>query len=73
MTKAHPYVEFEGTPLWQALTEVFRELEENRDVAVTTASEYVIGYACLELARKNLVAPEALAKAGSHSQPRRQR
>lgn len=40
----HPYKEFEGTPLWAAIDGAISKLEQNSDVALTTAREHVIGY-----------------------------
>ena len=40
----HPYLAFEGTPEWEAIDDALRDLEENRDVEITTARPYVVGY-----------------------------
>ena len=40
----HPYKEFEGTPLWEAIDDAISKLEQNSDVVLTTAREYVVGY-----------------------------
>jgi hypothetical protein len=52
----HPYAEYEQTPLWRAIDAAISELERNRDVELTTAREYVIGYLCQQLAALQVVA-----------------
>ena len=57
-----PYDEYRHTPLWQAVASALSELEANREVAISTGREYVIGYLCRELAAKQVVAADALAQ-----------
>ena len=45
----HPYSDFEGTDLWRVLDAEIAMLEGNRDVELTTARAYVIGYRCKRL------------------------
>jgi len=45
----HPYEEFEGTVLWEALTKAINDLIENQDLEVKTKKEYVVGYICNEV------------------------
>jgi hypothetical protein len=52
----HPYAEYEQTPLWRAIDVAVSELERNRDVELTTAREYVIGYLYQQLAALQAVA-----------------
>ncbi len=39
-----PYTKYQGTALWDSLSAALEELKENRDITVTTADPYVIGY-----------------------------
>jgi hypothetical protein len=39
----HPYTEFESHPLWSVVDSELSELEENQDIQITTAREYVVG------------------------------
>lgn len=45
----HPYLEHEGTVLWQQVDRAIAELEENDDLTITTSRPYVIGYICRAL------------------------
>ena len=58
----HPYVEFEKTPLWKTLEKAISDLQENQDVKLTTAQQYVIGYLCKQLVKRKLVAATAIKK-----------
>lgn len=42
----HPYKEFEGLVIWQAIEKAVSELEQNNDLVISTAKEYVVGYLC---------------------------
>jgi hypothetical protein len=57
-----PYIEFEHTPLGHAIADAILDLEKNRDLALTTANDYVIGYMCKQLAAQGLVIETALEK-----------
>ena len=46
----HPYAHLEGTALWAAIDRAVAELEENRDVTLTTARPYVVGLLCARVA-----------------------
>jgi hypothetical protein len=46
----HPYQSFEDSPTWRVLDAAIRDLEENRDLEVTTARPYVLGFLCMRLA-----------------------
>jgi hypothetical protein len=59
---SHPYNEFEDTALWKALDAALADLEQNRDVQLSTARDYVVGYLCQQLANKKLVADTSLSK-----------
>ena len=57
------FPEYRDTPLWRAVASALAELEATREVAVSTAPEYVIGYICRELAAKSVASPSALERA----------
>lgn len=44
-----PYGEYRNTDLWAKIDQILTELEENNDIAITTAREYVIGYFCKQM------------------------
>lgn len=46
-----PYEEFRNTALWDKIDQILTELEENEDIAITTAREYVIGYMCQQMSK----------------------
>ncbi len=50
----HPYKDFENSDLWNSLDKALVELEENQDVQITTAREYVVGYICKHLLEKEV-------------------
>lgn len=60
MTSSRPYDVYRETPLWHVLAEALAELEANREVAVATAPEYVIGYLCQRIDAGHLAAAKAL-------------
>ena len=59
---SHPYTEFEGTALWKAIDAALAELEQNRDVKLSTAREYVVGYLCQQLASRKLVSDDSVLR-----------
>ena len=62
MSMSHPYTEFEDTALWKAIDAALAELEQNRDVQVSTAREYVVGYLCQQLSRQKLVTKTSVSR-----------
>ncbi len=46
-----PYEEHKKTELWEKIDNILLELEENQDITITTAREYVIDYFCKELSK----------------------
>ena len=56
---SHPYTEFEDTALWKAVDAALAELEQNQDVKLSTAREYVVGYLCQQLASRKLVTDDS--------------
>jgi len=56
---SHPYTEFEDTELWKAVDAALAELEQNQDVKLSTAREYVVGYLCQQLASRKLVTDDS--------------
>ena len=62
MSASRPYEEYRGTPLWRAIAGIVSDLEASGEITVATAPDYVIGYACRELAAKWVVASAALGR-----------
>ncbi|HEX6536484.1 MAG TPA: hypothetical protein VF041_17970 [Gemmatimonadaceae bacterium] len=58
----HPkrFAEYRDTPLWRTVAAAVAELEATREIVVSTAPEYVIGYLCERLVAGRRVAPAAL-------------
>src|SRR4051812_46478305 len=48
------YTQFQATAAWQVVDSALRQLEENRDVSITTGRVYVIGHVCRRLADAGL-------------------
>ena len=44
-----PYEEYKNSELWQRIHKIVADLEENGDIELTTAREYVVGYFCKQL------------------------
>jgi|HubBroStandDraft_3_1064219.scaffolds.fasta_scaffold2355617_1 hypothetical protein len=59
---SHPYVEFEGTMLWEAIDTGIAGLEKNGDIKLTTERSYIIGSLCKRLVRKKLIAKISVVK-----------
>lgn len=55
--RSRPFTEYRNTPLWSAVEASINELVATREVAVNTATDYVIGYLCQELVAKKLIVP----------------
>jgi len=60
---SHPYAAFENTPLWESIAAAIAELRENRDIELSTAPDYVIGYLCKRLAEEQVVLGASLKHA----------
>jgi hypothetical protein len=58
----HPYTEFENTPLWRVIKKAVRDLEKNQDLNLTARPEYIVGYICKQLKRRELVNSESLTR-----------
>jgi hypothetical protein len=58
----HPYKHLEGTALWKAVEAALGELEENRDVKLTTSRQQVVGYFCQRLVAQKLVVDSSVLK-----------
>ena len=59
---SHPYTEFEGTALWKVVDAALAELEQNRDVKLSTTRDRVVGYLCQQIARQKLVTDESILR-----------
>jgi len=42
----HPYVRWEGTPLWKAIERAVADLGKNQDLIEKAPREYIVGYMC---------------------------
>ncbi|HEV8447417.1 MAG TPA: hypothetical protein VGQ44_11365 [Gemmatimonadaceae bacterium] len=54
------FSEYKDTALWSAVADAMAELVATGEVAVNTASDYVIWHLCRELAAKQVVSAPAL-------------
>jgi hypothetical protein len=54
-SRNHPYMEYEGTRLWQILERTLSELVDNQDLRETTRREYIVGYLAKQLTKAGLV------------------
>ncbi len=61
----HPYIEFEGTPLWLTVKKTISNLKKNQDLKLTTCNHYVVGYICKQIAHGNLATKESINKINS--------
>lgn len=59
---SRPFDEYRETPLWSAIEAMIDELVATRELSVNTATAYVVGYMCRELAAKRLIVSGALDK-----------
>ncbi|MEK4647689.1 hypothetical protein MKY22_07125 [Exiguobacterium sp. FSL W8-0210] len=44
-----PYDEYQGTALWQVISETINELVDNVDLEERTTHEHIVGYLCSKL------------------------
>ena len=58
---AHQFDEYKDTPLWRVVAAAVAELEATRELTVSTAPDYVIGYLCQQLVAGRTTAETALA------------
>ena len=49
-----PYVQYQDTEEWAIIEHLLTELENNQDIELKTASEYVVGYLVEKLRNKDL-------------------
>ena len=69
----HPYTEFEGSATWDILDAALTALEINRDLSLTTARSYVIGYLCSSLATHTPDEGESMTTSGKKAAATRRR
>ena len=50
--QAHPYVRWEGTPLWRAVERAVADLVQNKDLVEDEYREYIVGYICKIIDRR---------------------
>jgi hypothetical protein len=48
----HPYVAWQGTPLWRAVEKGVADLVENQDLIEKEYREYIVGYICKIIGRR---------------------
>jgi hypothetical protein len=48
----HPYVMWEGTPLWKAIKKGIADLVVNQDLIENEHREYIVGYICKMVDRR---------------------
>ena len=44
-----PFEQFHDTSLWRVVAAAIAELEATREISISTAPEYVVGYLCQRL------------------------
>ncbi len=54
------YNQFIDTPVWRTVAAAIAELEKNKDLMITTAPEYVVGFLCQQLVVRRIVGATAL-------------
>jgi hypothetical protein len=47
------YDKYKQNPLWEKVSKLIDELEENQDIEITTVRDYVIGYLVKNLANQD--------------------
>jgi hypothetical protein len=48
----HPYIRWEGTPLWRAVEKAVADLICNQDLSENEYHEYIVGYICKIIDRR---------------------
>lgn len=48
----HPYVVWQDTPLWRAVEKAVADLVENKDLIEKEYREYIVGYICKVIGRR---------------------
>jgi len=51
-SSTHPYVKWEGTPLWKAIEKGIGDLSKNHDIIEETERKYIVGYICEAVGRR---------------------
>ena len=62
--QTHPYVRWEGTPLWRAVETAVADLVQNEDLFEDEYREYIVGYICKIIGRRKRT---VIAQLLSHS------
>jgi len=50
--RVHPYLGWQGTPLWRAVEKAVADLAQNQDLVEKTNREYIVGYVCKTISRR---------------------
>ncbi len=45
-SQTHPYIAYEGSPLWKVVSKAITDLVRNGDLSETTEHPYIVGYIC---------------------------
>ena len=62
--ETHPYVRWEGTPLWKAIEKGIADLVENNDIIEKADRKYVVGYLCKAANRRRQAVIHQLTSEG---------
>jgi hypothetical protein len=62
--QSHPYLAWEGTPLWRAVDRSVADLVANQDLIEKELREYIVGYICKTIDRRKKA---VIAQLRSHS------
>ena len=47
----HPYMDYEGTPMWSWVSKGIRDLVNNQDLVEEEDRNYIVGYICKVIAK----------------------
>ena len=62
--QTHPYMRWDGTPLWRAVEKAVADLVQNRDLVEDEYHEYIVAYICKIIDRRKR---EVITQLRSHS------
>jgi len=65
----HPYVELEGTPVWNAVKKALTDLDRNQDLDLQEWHQYIVGYICKTLTKHKLIKEFAKQKEERDANP----
>lgn len=50
-----PYENYKKSNVWNIIKKALKDLEENKDIEITTRDEYIIGYIVKSLIENNII------------------